>query len=125
MFDAWRPADPSLDGWPLGPEMGCAELEEEAGLVTLARSQLSEDDQASVVSVVCHREGGYLEHGMPVTMSGGGRGIGMAAPIVFTFADGSRRAIGVGCGWWATESVTGKRVHDSCGLRQPNPGPRP
>jgi hypothetical protein len=106
--------------------MGCAEIEEEAGLVTLARSRLSDEEQGSVAAVVCHYEGRYFEHGMPVMMSGGGRGIGMAAPIVFTFTDGSKRAVGVGCGWWATESGTGKRVHDTCGFREPiNPGPRP
>lgn len=91
-----EPADPVIDGWPVGPEVSCFDVDCDL-LLGLARDHLDRRDpgHAVVVRTTLHREGAPVNPatGEQIlrTRSGGSPSI-----AVFELADGTVTAIGVG-----------------------------
>jgi hypothetical protein len=92
---SWVPQEPSMAGWPLGPETPCeipqaAEPKYDRVAIASMSARLQPPD---IKDVHCYGEGGYLQDGQPfvLTRSGG------VTIVVFTLTDGSQRAIGVAC----------------------------
>jgi hypothetical protein len=103
---SWAPREPSVDGWPLGTEDGGCGAPTTNGkpvgdLVAIASLKLP-DPHPVITDVRCYLQGPYLSDGqLVVVKSTGGEFV-----VVFSFADGTRNAIGVGCtigGCWYDE----------------------
>jgi hypothetical protein len=93
-----EPADPVIDGWPVGSEISCADVDCEL-LLGLGRDHLDRRDpgHAVVVRATLHREGTLVE----IDPASGGqilrtRSGGAPSIAVFELADGTLTAIGVG-----------------------------
>jgi len=94
---SWAPREPSIDGWPLGTEdSGCGAPTTDGkavgDLVAIARSKLP-DPRQEITETRCYLEGPYLSDGQQLVV----RSTGATFIVVFSFADGTRKAIGVGC----------------------------
>jgi len=91
-----RPADPSVDGWPLGAEEDC-EIDFTYGDprydVVAVASRKTGDVWAGASEARCYGEGLYLVDGKPFLLNRSG----YVKIVVFTAADGSRRAVGLQC----------------------------
>jgi hypothetical protein len=93
---SWKPEEPSIAGWPLGPETPCditgALAEPKYDRVAIAANS-ARFEAVDIKDVRCYGEGSYLRDGERFLMTRSG-GVTIA---VFTLADGSQRAIGVAC----------------------------
>lgn len=91
----WQPQEPSLDGWPLGAESSCDPAiagDPRYDVVGIASAQLG-SPPTDATTTACYVEGTYLRGSQRtiVTRSGG------VTVVVFSFKDGTRRAVGVFC----------------------------
>ncbi len=84
----WRPAEPSLNGWPLGDEVSCGPSVPN-DVVHIASAQLGTSPSA----IRCYREGAYLSGGREVLLKRSGG----VVIVVFSFDDGTSQATGVYC----------------------------
>ena len=94
---SWAPREPSIDAWPLGTEdSGCGAPTTDGkpvgDLVAIAMSKLP-DPRQEITETRCYLEGSYLSDGQQVVV----KSTGATFIVVFSFADGTRKAIGVGC----------------------------
>ena len=87
----WRPAEPAIDGWPLGDEVSCGPSTPH-DVIGIAFEQLTATGSA-VTDTRCYREGLYESGTRLVTV----RRSGGVVIVVFSFADGTRHARGVYC----------------------------
>lgn len=91
----WRPQEPSLDGWPLGAPGTCEPAvtdDPRYDIVAIAERHIV-TVHAPVANVACYGEGAYLRDGQPGRLNRSGGVI----VVVVTFADGTRRAVGIHC----------------------------
>ncbi|HYO43248.1 MAG TPA: hypothetical protein VES19_08635 [Candidatus Limnocylindrales bacterium] len=92
-----EPADPVIDGWPIGSSMNCTVRIDCDVLISLASGRLDQrdPDHAAVTRLTLHDEGTLADpvtgHRILLTRSGGAPSI-----AVFELEDGTVTAIGVG-----------------------------
>ena len=92
-----EPADPVVDGWPVGIEVDCATRTDCGMLLRLARDRLDQRNpgHAAVTRVSLHAEGALVDattgDRILHTRSGGSPMI-----VVFQLEDGTASAVGVG-----------------------------
>lgn len=90
-------ADPVIDTWPVGEQLGCDELPDCDELIRVGLAGLADRDpeHAPVVSTHLHREGVIIDpatgHQILYNRSGG-----CCQVLVVDLMDGTTRAIGVG-----------------------------
>jgi hypothetical protein len=102
---SWQPAPPAIDGWPLADPIECGAPDQgpDWDVVAIAERHLAVRP-SDVVQSACFGLGSFLSNGerVHITMTGG------HSVVVLTLADGTRRAVGIGChaGCGASDPIT-------------------
>jgi hypothetical protein len=88
---------PVIDGWPVGPALGCTPDDRCPELLAAARAGFEERDPGhpAIEAMVLHREGTEVDPTTGATILRARSG-GPVHVAVFTLADGTVRALGVG-----------------------------